>query len=203
MDESDKIFHLEITTGDLGDNNAKIFYDGAMDVLQSFIDSGKIVVTSGQKEFTQTSTLNWETDKAQDRMDTIISSFYGNGIPIDACLCSNDTTALGVTNSLDANYTGKWPIITGQDADLVNVKNIISGKQSMTVFKDTRVLASKVVEMTSAIMNGKEAPVNNTSSYYNGVKVVPSYLCEPICVDKDNYYEVLVDSGYYSYEEVK
>ena len=98
-------------------------------------------------------------------------------------MCSNDSTAMGVTNSLEANYTGAWPIITGQDCDIANVKNMIAGKQSMSIFKDTRTLASKVVEMVDAIMLGKEAPVNDTKTYDNGTGIIPSYLCEPVFAD--------------------
>ena len=123
---------------------------------------------------------------------------YADGTKLDAVLCSNDSTALGVTNSLEANYTGEWPIITGQDCDKPNVKNMISGKQSMSIFKDTRTLASKVVEMVDAVMKGGEAPVNDTTTYDNGTGVIPSYLCEPVFADASNYKELLIDSGYYT-----
>lgn len=131
-------------------------------------------------------------------MDAIISANYADGTKLDAVLCSNDSTALGVTNSLEANYTGEWPIITGQDCDKPNVKNMISGKQSMSIFKDTRTLASKVVEMVDAVMKGGEAPVNDTTTYDNGTGVIPSYLCEPVFADASNYKELLIDSGYYT-----
>ena len=118
-------------------------------------------------------------------------------------LCSNDSTALGVVNSLEANYTGEWPIITGQDCDIANVKNMVAGKQAMSIFKDTRTLAAKVVEMVDAIMKGGEAPVNDTKTYDNGTGVIPSYLCEPVFADKDNYKELLIDSGYYTADQLK
>lgn len=191
-------FNLEIFTGDPGDNNANFFYGGAIDVLQPYIDEGKLVVKSGQVDFASVATANWSTETAQSRMEAIISSNYGDGTKIDAVLCSNDSTALGVTNALEANYTGDWPVITGQDCDIANVKNMIAGKQSMSIFKDTRTLASKVVEMVDAIMKGGEAPVNDTESYDNGTGVIPSYLCEPVFADKDNYKELLIDSGYYT-----
>ena len=118
-------------------------------------------------------------------------------------MANNDSTAMGVTNSLEANYTGAWPIITGQDCDIANVKNMIAGKQSMSIFKDTRTLASKVVEMVDAIMLGKEAPVNDTKTYDNGTGIIPSYLCEPVFADINNYKQLLIDSKYYTEDQLK
>ncbi|MBO6240936.1 MAG: sugar-binding protein [Butyrivibrio sp.] len=203
LDNAAGPFNIEIFTGDPGDNNARFFYGGAMDVLNKYIDEGKLVVQSGQKDFDNVATANWSTENAQSRMDAIISANYANGTKLDAVLCSNDSTALGVTNSLEANYTGDWPIITGQDCDVANVKNMIAGKQSMSIFKDTRTLAAKTVEMVDAIMKGSEAPVNDTSTYDNGTGVIPSFLCEPVFADASNYKELLIDSGYYSEDDLK
>lgn len=196
-------FNIELVTGDPGDNNARFFFGGAMDVLQQYIDSGKLVVKSGQTAFETVATANWSTETAQSRMDAIISANYADGTVLHAVLCSNDSTALGVTNSLEANYTGAWPIITGQDCDVANVKNLIAGKQGMSVFKDTRTLASKVVEMVDAVMKGGEAPINDTETYDNGAGVVPSFLCEPVVATVDNYKEILLDSGYYTEDQLK
>ena len=168
-----------------------------MDVLQPYIDEGKLVVKSGSVEFEKVATANWSTETAQSRMDAIIASYYADGTKLDAVLCSNDSTALGVENSLAAAYTGEWPIITGQDCDIANVKNMINGKQSMSIFKDTRTLATQVVQMVDAVMKGGEAPVNDTESYDNGTGIIPSYLCEPVFADINNYKELLIDSGYY------
>jgi putative multiple sugar transport system substrate-binding protein len=191
-------YNMEIFTGDPGDNNARFFYNGAMDLLKPYIASGKIVVKSNQIEFETVATASWATENAQSRMDAIISGNYADGTKLDAVLCSNDSTALGVANALEAGYTGDYPIITGQDCDIANVKNMLTGKQSMSVFKDTRTLADQVVEMVKAIMDGKEAPTNDTTTYNNGVKVVPSFLCTPVFADADNYKTILVDSGYYT-----
>ncbi len=198
LDNAEGPFNMEIFTGDPGDNNARFFYGGAIDVLKPYIDSGKIVVKSGQVDFDNVATANWATETAQSRMDAIISANYADGTKLDAVLCSNDSTALGVTNSLEANYTGDWPIITGQDCDVANVKNMIAGKQSMSIFKDTRTLAAKTVEMVDAIMKGSEAPVNDTETYDNGTGIIPSFLCEPVFADVNNYKELLIDSGYYT-----
>ena len=196
-------FNLEVFTGDPGDNNAKFFYGGAMDVLQPYIDAGKLVVKSGQVDFATVATANWDSANAQSRMENIISSYYADGTKLDVVLCSNDSTAFGVENALEANYTGDWPVITGQDCDIANVKNMIAGKQSMSIFKDTRTLATQVVSMVDAVMKGGEAPVNDTKSYDNGTGIIPSYLCEPVFADVNNYKELLIDSGYYKEEDLK
>ncbi len=203
LDNAAGPFNIELTTGDPGDNNAKFFFGGAMDVLQPYIDSGKLVVKSGQVNFSEVAIDYWATDAAQARMEDIIEENYADGTTLDACLCSNDSTALGVTDALEANYTGEWPIITGQDCDIMNIKNIIAGKQSMSIFKDTRILASQVVKMVDAIMKGTEAPVNDTSTYDNGTGIIPSYLCEPVFADIDNYKPLLIDSGYYTEDQLK
>ena len=203
LDTTDGPYNIELVTGDPGDNNARYFFSGAMDVLNPYIDQGKLVVKSGQTDFKEVATAAWASEAAQSRMDAIISANYADGTKLDAVLCSNDSTALGVTNALESNYNGAWPIITGQDCDIANVKNMLDGKQSMSIFKDTRTLASKVVEMVDAIMKGGEAPVNDKESYNNNVKVVPSFLCEPVFADKDNYKEILIDSGYYTEDQLK
>ena len=196
-------FNIELITGDPGDNNARYFFDGAMDVLNPYIESGKLVVKSGQTDFATVATAGWKTENAQSRMENIISSFYADGTQLDAVMANNDSTALVVTNALTASYTGKLPIITGQDCDIANVKNMIAGKQSMSIFKDTRTLANQVVKMVDAIMKGEKAEVNDTESYDNGKLVVPTYLCEPVFADVNNYKELLIDSGYYTEDQLK
>lgn len=203
LEKAEGPFRMEIFTGDPGDNNANFFYGGAMDVLQPYIEQGKLVVQSGQMEFADVATANWASETAQSRMDAILASYYADGTKLDVVLCSNDSTALGVTNALEAAYTGEWPVITGQDCDIANVKNMIAGKQSMSIFKDTRTLASQVVKMVDALMQGQKAEVNDTETYDNGRIVVPSYLCEPVFADAGNYKELLVDSGYYTESELK
>ena len=203
LDNAAGPFNIELVTGDPGDNNCNFFFGGAMDVLQKYIDEGKLVVKSGQTEFEQVATANWDSAKAQDRMDTIIAGNYSDGTNLDAVLCSNDSTALGVENALAASYTGEYPIITGQDCDTPNVKNLVAGKQAMSVFKDTRALASAVVNMVDAIMKGEEPEINDTESYDNGTGVIPTYLCDPVVVTVDNYKEMLIDSGYYTEDQIK
>jgi putative multiple sugar transport system substrate-binding protein len=196
-------FNIEITAGDPGDNNAQFFYNGAMDVLKPYIESGKLNVVSGQKDFTEVATSEWSTETAQSRAESILSSFYASGTNLDAWLCSNDSTATGVVNALAANYTGKYPIITGQDCDITNVKNMLADKQAMSVFKDTRTLAKQVVKMVSQIVKNETVDVNDTKTYDNRKKVVPTFLCEPVFADKNNYKEILIDSGYYTEDKLK
>ncbi len=196
-------FNMEITAGDPGDNNANYFYQGAVDVLQKYIDEGKIVVKSGQTDFASVATASWSTETAQSRAENILSSYYADGTQLDAWLCSNDSTALGVTNALAANYNGAYPIITGQDCDIANTKNMIAGKQSMSIFKDTRTLAAQVVKMVGQILTGATVDVNDTTTYNNGAYVVPSFLCEPVFADVNNYKELLIDSGYYTEDQLQ
>ena len=192
------LYTMEITSGDPSDTDGRLFYNGAMDVLRPYIDSGKLQIKSGQIDFEATCTEAWSTDKAWGRAESIIGKFYSGSTTLDAWLCLNDSTALGVTKALETAYTGKYPIVTGQDCELENVKNIINGKQSMSVFKDTRTLVERTVKMTTQIMEGKTVEVNDTETFNNGVKKIPSYLCAPVVVTADNYKEILIDSGYYT-----
>ena len=201
LDNAEGPFNLELTAGDPGDNNARYFFQGAMDVLQPYIDAGKLIVVSGQTAFEDVATPTWGSDVAQARAENILSSFYADGTNLDAWMCSNDSTAQGVVAALDANYNGNWPIVTGQDCDIVSVKNMIAGKQSMSVFKDTRTLAEQVVKMVGQILNGEEVDVNDTETYNNNVITVPSFLCEPVFADINNWQALLIDSGYYKLGE--
>ena len=202
LDNAEGPFNIEFTAGDPGDNNAGFFFNGAYEVLKPYIEEGKLVVPSGQTTFEEVATPTWGTDVAQKRAEDILSSYYADGTKLDAWVCSNDSTALGIENALDANYNGDYPIVTGQDCDIQNVKNMIAGKQSMSVFKDTRTLASQVVKMVGQIINGEEVDVNDTETYDNGTGIIPSFLCEPVFADVNNYKELLIDSGYYTEDEL-
>jgi len=197
-------FNFELFAGSPDDSNARYFHAGAWDILKPYYEAGKIVVKSGQTDFETIAILGWGTDDAQARMDNLLTG-YADGTKLDAVLSPNDSLALGITNSLQAaGYTlENFPIVTGQDCDVTNTKNIIQGYQAMSVFKDTRTLAEQVVKMVDAILKGEEVPVNDTTTYDNGVFVIPSFLCDPVFADKDNYKELLVDSGYYTEEQLK
>jgi putative multiple sugar transport system substrate-binding protein len=200
-------FNIELFTGAPDDNNVNFFVGGALSVLTPYIDSGKLVVRSGQTTQTQCATQNWSTEESQKRMENLITSVgYGpSGLKLDAVLSSNDSVANGITNALTAaGYTkANFPILTGQDCDRPSVKNMLAGTQTMSVFKDTRTLAAKVVEMVQAIAKGTTVSVNDTSTYNNGVKVVPSFLCDPVIVTIDNYKVALLDSGYYQASDIQ
>jgi putative multiple sugar transport system substrate-binding protein len=200
-------FNIEIFAGDPADNNATFFYKGAMSILQPYIDKGKLVVKSGQTTFNATAIASWDSSKAQGRMDNLITSNYAGTTKLDAILSPNDSLAIGIVASLkNASYgtpAKAYPILTGQDCDKPNVKAIIAGQQSMSIFKDTRKLATKVVEMVGALISGKSAAVNDTKTYDNGTKIVPSYLLAPMYVDKSNYQATLIDSGYYKATDIQ
>ena len=198
--------YIEIFTGPTDDNNVNFFFGGAMEVLKPYIDSGKLVVKSGQTTREQCATLNWNLEEAQKRMENLISSIsYGpEDVQLDAVLTQNDALACGVVNALLATGydASNMPVITGQDCDKPAVKNIVRGYQDMSVFKDTRMLAQQVVAMVDSIDKGEEVEVNDTTTYNNGTGVIPSYLCEPIAATKDNYQALLIDSGYYKADEI-
>ena len=199
-------FNMEVFAGSPDDNNARFFYQGAYDVLSPYIDAGKLVVVSGQKDFETCAIPAWEAETAQNRMDDLLTAHYATGTQLDVVLSPNDSIAIGIANALDnSDYTPgeDWPIITGQDCDIPNMKNIIAGKQSMSIFKDTRTLADQTVAMVNAIVDKKDVPVNDTETYDNGIKVVPTFLCEPVFGDINNYQKLLIDSGYYTEDQLK
>ena len=202
LDNADGPFNIEFITGDPGDNNINFFFDGAMSILTPYLESGKLVCPSGQTEKAVVATANWATDAAQARFENILSSYYADGTKLDAVLCSNDSTSLGVQNALKANYTGEWPVLTGQDCDILSTISMLEGTQSMSVFKDTRTLAAQVVTMVTAILEGTEPEINDTETYDNGTGIIPSFLCEPVACTPDMIQELLVDSGYYTAAEL-
>lgn len=199
-------FYIEFFTGDPGDNNIFFFFPGAMSVLQPFLDSGVLVSPSGQTDIMQAATMGWSTENAQTRMENLIAlnNLTPGGHPLHAVMCSNDSTAQGVTNALrNAGWAAdNFPIVTGQDCDIISVRNMIAGYQAMSVFKDTRVLASNVVDMVVALFEGNPVPINNTTDYNNGVFYVPTYLSDPIVATIENYRELLIDGGYYTEAEL-
>lgn len=198
-------FNIELFAGSPDDNNAYFFFDGAISVLKPYMDSGKLVVQSKQTTIEQVATLRWDGALAQTRMDNLLSAYYSSE-NVDAVLSPYDGISIGIISSLKGVGYGSadkpLPIVTGQDAELASVKSIIAGEQTQTVFKDTRELAKKAVSMADAVLNGKEPEVNDTKTYDNGKKVVPSYLLEPVSVDSSNYEAVLVGSGFYTKDQL-
>jgi putative multiple sugar transport system substrate-binding protein len=199
-------FNIELFAGSPDDNNATYFFDGAMSVLKPYIDSGKLVVKSGQTSFDQIATLRWDGGLAQSRMDNLLSQAYTTA-RVDAVLSPYDGISRGAISALKSagygNAAKPLPIVTGQDAELASVQSIVAGEQTQTVFKDTRELAKAAVQEATAVLTGGKPEVNDSKTYNNGVKVVPSYLLQPVSVDKSNYKAVLVDSGYYTEAQVQ
>ncbi|MBU1279558.1 multiple monosaccharide-binding protein [Celeribacter baekdonensis] len=199
-------YNVELFGGSPDDNNAYFFYNGAMSVLQPLIDDGTVVVQSGQMGMDKVGTLRWDGAVAQARMDNILSANYTDK-EVHGVLSPYDGLSIGILSSLKGVGYGsgdlKMPIVSGQDAEVPSVKSILAGEQYSTVFKDTRELAKVTVGMVNAVLGGSEPEINDTTTYDNGVKVIPSYLLEPVAVDASNWEEVLIGSGYYSMDQIK
>ncbi len=208
----DKTYNIEFTAGDPADNNATYFFNGAYDTLKPYLDAGTLVVPSGQTEFDQVATAQWDTSTAMKRFQNILGSYYSDGTQLDVALCSNDSTALGVTQAIESDYAGSnQVIITGQDGDEANLANIVDGKQTMTVYKAVANEAVATLDLAVAILNGETPDASlidksgwdfdctyDTTSYDNGTGIIPSYLLVPTVVTKDNMDKELVDTGYYT-----
>jgi putative multiple sugar transport system substrate-binding protein len=193
-------FNLEVFAGSADDNNTGFFFDGAMKILQPYIDSGELVVRSGQTKMDQVTTLRWDGVRAEKRMNELLDSHYTNE-RVDAVLSPYDGMSLGIIKALKSHGYGgdggrDLPIVTGQDAEVPSVKSIMAGEQTQTVYKDTRELALITSYMVNAVVHGKRPAINDSSTYDNGEKIVPAYLLEPVSVDKSNYKKVLIDSDY-------
>ncbi len=204
---STKPWNVELFGGSPDDNNAFFFYDGAMSVLQPMIDSGDIVIKSGQTGMDKVGTLRWDGAVAQARMDNILSATYSDGTRVDGVLAPYDGLSRGIISSLRGVGYGSgdlaWPIVTGQDAETPSVKAIIAGEQYSTVFKDTRELAKTTAALVDTVLSGGTPEGLDTKTYDNGVKVVPSILLTPFDVDATNYEKVVVESGYIKAEDLK
>ncbi|WP_304620129.1 multiple monosaccharide ABC transporter substrate-binding protein [Paracoccus sediminilitoris] len=201
-----KPWNVELFGGSPDDNNAYFFYDGAMSVLQPLIDDGSVVIPSGQTGMDKVGTLRWDGAVAQARMDNLLSANYTDK-QVHGVLAPYDGLSIGILSSLKGVGYGSgdmaMPIVTGQDAEVQSVKSILSDEQYSTIFKDTRELAKVTVGMVEAMLKGGEPEINDTETYDNGVKVVPSYLLQPVPVDKSNWQQVLVDSGYYTQDQIQ
>lgn len=199
-------YNVELFGGSPDDNNAYFFYDGAMSVLQPLIDDGTVTIPSGQMGMDKVGTLRWDGAVAQARMDNLLSANYTDA-QIQGVLSPYDGLSIGILSSLKGVGYGsgdlKMPIVSGQDAEIPSVKSILAGEQYSTVFKDTRELARVTVGMVDALLSGAEPEINDTTTYNNGVKVVPSYLLEPVAVDASNWEEILLGSGYYTKDQVE
>ncbi|HEX6341030.1 multiple monosaccharide ABC transporter substrate-binding protein [Umezawaea sp.] len=200
-------FNIELFAGSPDDNNATFFFNGAMSVLQPYLDKGTLVVKSGQKDFATVAILRWDPATAQRRMEDVITSSYGGGALVQGVLSPYDGLSIGILSALKSNGYGTgtqpYPIVTGQDAEVASVKSIVSGEQYSTIYKDTRQLADVAVKMADAILKGGKPEINNPTDYNNGQKVVPTFTLPVVTVDKANYQKVLIDSGYYTADQIK
>jgi putative multiple sugar transport system substrate-binding protein len=210
LDQGKGPLTMEPFAGSPDDNNAKFFFSGAWDVLSPYVKSGKLVVPSKKAPATNDDWKSigiqgWKSATAQSEMDNRLNSFYAGGAKVNVVLSPNDSLALGIEQSLESKgYKpgAGYPVITGQDCDKANTKNILADKQSMCVFKDTRSLGDQVAKMVDQILKGSTVEVNDTKTYDNGTKVVPSFLLAPIVVTKDQVKTALVDSGYYKAADI-
>lgn len=204
---SKKGLNIELFAGSPDDNNATFFFNGAMATLKPYIADGTIKVLSGQTGFTQAATLQWDPATAKARMQNLVAKSYSNGATLNGVLSPYDGMSIGIISALQGAGYGTsskpLPTITGQDAEAASVKSIVAGEQYSTIYKDTRKLATESVTMADDLLNGKKPDVNDTKSYDNKVKVVPTYLFQPTVVTKDNYKSVLIDSGYYTEADLK
>ncbi|MET7603268.1 multiple monosaccharide ABC transporter substrate-binding protein [Streptomyces avermitilis] len=199
-------FNLELFAGSNDDNNTKYFFNGAMKVFKPYLDDKKLVVKSGQSALNQVTTLRWDGGTAQKRMDDLLTSTYSKA-RVDAVLSPYDGISIGILSALKSDDYGSkskpLPVVTGQDAEVASVKSIIAGEQTQTVYKDIRKLAKVATNMVDSALNDKKPEINDTKSYDNGDKVVPAYLLQPVSVDKSNYKQELIDSGYLKASDVQ
>lgn len=199
-------FTIELFAGSPDDNNTRYFFQGAWKTFKPYIDKKQLVVKSGQTQLDQITTLRWDGGTAQRRMDDLLTKSYGSD-DVDAVLSPYDGISIGILSALKSDGYGTsakpYPVVTGQDAEVASVKSIVAGQQTQTVYKDTRALAKQAVQMADAVLNGKKPEVNDETTYDNEKKVVPSYLLDPVSVDKANYRSVLVDSGYLKASDLK
>ena len=216
LDNAAGPFNIEFTAGDPADNNAGFFFNGAFDTLKPYIDSGKLVIKSGQNTFDQVATKAWDTATAMTRFQNILGSNYSSD-KLDVALCSNDSTALGVAQAIETDYNQDNKadiIVTGQDGDEANLKNMVDGKQTMTVYKAVDNEAVATLDLGEKLLKGEKPDAKliddagwkftckyDTESYDNGKKKVPSYLLEPTIVTKENMDKELVDTGYYTKDD--
>ena len=205
VENSTEPYTIEIFSGDQADNNANYFYSGAMNILQPYIDAGKLQVLSGQTDRNTTATPEWSGSKAQSRMDTILSTYYLDQ-DIDAVLTQNDDLAAGVISACKSAGYGTedkpLPITTGQDCTIAALKSILAGEQTMTVYKDIRTLAQNASYIIDCLVKGETPELENTVTYNNGAVDVTATRVEPIALTVDNLEELIIGNNFYTAEEI-
>lgn len=211
LDKAEGTYNIEFVLGDPADNNATYYYNGAMEVLKPYLDSGKLNIPSGKESFEEAATPGWSTDDAYENMQNTLASYYSDGSRLDAVLASNDAVALGASKAIQSDYKGSnYPIITGQDADIITIHNIVDNTQAMTVFKNVNEEAAVAVEVAGALLEGRKpsdeliaslpkGTVFDTESYNNNARVVSSYLLPPAIITRANL-DTLVATGHYKWD---
>lgn len=178
-------WNVELIAGSPDDANSKPFFEGAMSVLQPKIDDGTLKVPSGQVTQSQVATQGWLASEAQKRMDSILAANYSSGAKLNGVLSPNDTLARAALAATKAAGLPN-PVITGQDSEVESVKLVADGTQYSTINKDTNTLVKQVIDIIGQLQKGETIAFNDTTSYNNGVKVVPAFLLEPKIITKDN-----------------
>lgn len=173
------------------DYNAVLFRKGQLEVLQPFIDKGDV-------ELVGDIVLNeWSEIEALMRIDELFST---TTIKPDAIIAANDALATGTIQALPIDMVGKV-IVTGQDAELIAIKNIIAGTQTMTVYKPIKDLAYRAAEIAMGFSKGK-GPKNSIKLKSEDVEV-DAILLNPLVVDKSNYKSTVVQDGHVALSEIE
>lgn len=206
-DAPEETLNIELFAGSLDDNNSHLFWEGAIDTLEPYIEDGTLEVPSGQTDIDQAATQRWEQEAAQERMENLLTTHYAGGDELHGVLAPADPLSRGIIQALRNDGWGSsiedgLPIVTGQDAEIASISLIADGVQHSTIFKDTRELADQSIVAAEAYLSGEEPEANDTETYDNGEVVVPSYLLDVEMVLQDNYEEILIDSEYYTEEQV-
>ena len=200
-----KPWNVELFAGSPDDNNATFFFNGAMSVLQPKIDDGTIKIASGETDFKVVATLRWDAAVAKKRMENILTKSYASS-DVNGVLAPYDGISRGIIAALKGSGYGTGgkalPVVTGQDAELESVKSILAGEQYSTIFKNTRDLAAATVKMIQEITSKSTVTVNDTKTYDNGIKVVPTELLQPVPCDKSNCKQILIDAKYYTPDQL-
>lgn len=196
-------YTVEFFMGSPDDNNAVLLYRGIMQVLQPYLDSGVLVCRSGRTAFEDVCIQGWSQEIAANNYKKYLTRFYTDRAP-DICCAASDSIAQGCRTALEgAGYTPDehWPLITGQNAQLLAIKGILSGHQSMTVYNDYAALIRDCETAVTAVLT--LAPAQNANAVsHNGTMAVTAFLSAPVVVDKQNYREILVDRGVFTEEQL-
>lgn len=198
-------FSIELFAGPVDDAESTVFFDGALAVLQPYLDAGTIVIGSGQSDLNAASTKGWDAAAAETRMTAILGEHYSADEQLHGVLSPLDSISRGIAAALTAagHAPGEgWPVITGGGAELDSLKAILAGEQYATIFTDTRELAEAAGNLAIAGLTGATPTVTDEETYDNGVMIVPTLLLHSRPVTGDNLERVLVDSGYWAAEDL-